>query len=128
MRANRSQVLSDRVGDRVVLLIENRSGIVNYYLSRIALGPLPLLSSPALALVSIIAANVWRGCAFGFVNVWVGCAPAGAVFWSVCVSGFAGSDCSAPADSYPRSFSPRAVSNQKNSMPARLAFTFFQSS
>ena len=29
-----------------ILLIENRSGIVNYYLSQIGLGPLPLISSP----------------------------------------------------------------------------------
>ena len=55
-----------------ILLIENRSGIINYYLSRIALGPLPLLSSPALALVSIIAANVWRGCAFSMILQYAG--------------------------------------------------------
>src|SRR5258705_5216622 len=47
-----------------ILLIENRSGIVNYYLGRVGFGPLPLISSPILALVSVVVANVWRGCAF----------------------------------------------------------------
>ena len=34
-----------------ILLIENRSGIVNYWLAQIGLGPAPLLSSSTLALV-----------------------------------------------------------------------------
>jgi multiple sugar transport system substrate-binding protein len=55
-----------------ILLIENRSGIVNYYLSRIGAGPLPLLSSPVLALVSVIVANVWRGCAFSMILQYAG--------------------------------------------------------
>jgi multiple sugar transport system substrate-binding protein len=55
-----------------ILLIENRSGIINYYLSRIGLGPLPLLSSPALALASVVAANVWRGCAFSMILLYAG--------------------------------------------------------
>ena len=55
-----------------ILLIENRSGIVNYYLGRIGLGPLPLISSPILALVSVIVANVWRGCAFSMILLYAG--------------------------------------------------------
>jgi multiple sugar transport system substrate-binding protein len=55
-----------------ILLIENRSGIVNYYLSLAGLGPLPLISSPTLALVSVIVANVWRGCAFSMILQFAG--------------------------------------------------------
>jgi multiple sugar transport system substrate-binding protein len=55
-----------------ILLIENRSGIINYYLSLIGLGPLPLISSPTLALVSVIVANVWRGCAFSMILQYAG--------------------------------------------------------
>jgi multiple sugar transport system substrate-binding protein len=55
-----------------ILLIENRSGIVNYYLSLAGLGPLPLISSPTLALVSVIVANVWRGCAFSMILQYAG--------------------------------------------------------
>ncbi|HET8645614.1 MAG TPA: ABC transporter permease subunit, partial [Vicinamibacteria bacterium] len=55
-----------------ILLIENRSGIVNYWLSLLKVGPLPLLSSSALALVSVIVANTWRGCAFSMVLQYAG--------------------------------------------------------
>jgi multiple sugar transport system substrate-binding protein len=55
-----------------ILLIENRSGIVNYYLGRIGVGPLPLISSPILALMSVIVANVWRGCAFSMILLYAG--------------------------------------------------------
>ena len=55
-----------------ILLIENRSGIVNYGLSLVGLGPAPLLSSSALALVSVIVANSWRGCAFSMVLQYAG--------------------------------------------------------
>ena len=55
-----------------ILLIENRSGIVNYWLSRLGQGPLPLVSSGALALVSLIAANGWRGCAFSMILLYAG--------------------------------------------------------
>jgi multiple sugar transport system substrate-binding protein len=55
-----------------ILLIENRSGIINYYLSLAGLGPLPLISSPTLALVSVIVANVWRGCAFSMILQYAG--------------------------------------------------------
>jgi multiple sugar transport system permease protein len=55
-----------------ILLIENRSGIVNYYLGRVGLGPLPLISSPILALVSVVVANVWRGCAFSMILLYAG--------------------------------------------------------
>jgi multiple sugar transport system permease protein len=55
-----------------ILLIENRSGIVNYYLGQVGLGPLPLISSPILALVSVVVANVWRGCAFSMILLYAG--------------------------------------------------------
>jgi multiple sugar transport system permease protein len=54
------------------LLVENRSGIVNYWLSQIGLGPAPLLSSGALALASVIVANTWRGCAFSMLLQYAG--------------------------------------------------------
>ena len=55
-----------------ILLIENRSGIVNYYLSLAGLGPAPLISSPVLALMSVVVANVWRGCAFSMILLYAG--------------------------------------------------------
>jgi multiple sugar transport system permease protein len=55
-----------------IMLIENRAGIVNYWLSLAHLGPLPLLSSGTLALASVILANVWRGCAFSMVLQFAG--------------------------------------------------------
>ena len=55
-----------------ILLIENRSGIINYYLSRAGIGPLPLISSPTLALASVVVANVWRGCAFSMILQFAG--------------------------------------------------------
>ncbi len=50
-----------------VLLVENRSGIANYFLSFFGGGPYPWLSSSTLALVSVIAANTWRGSAFSMI-------------------------------------------------------------
>jgi multiple sugar transport system permease protein len=55
-----------------ILLIENRAGIANYALSVVGLGPLPFLSSGTLALASVIAANVWRGCAFSMILQFAG--------------------------------------------------------
>jgi multiple sugar transport system substrate-binding protein len=55
-----------------ILLIENRSGIINYYLSQAGIGPLPLISSPTLALASVVVANVWRGCAFSMILLYAG--------------------------------------------------------
>lgn len=55
-----------------ILLIENRSGIVNYLLSLAGQGPLPLVSSGPLALTSLIAANGWRGCAFSMILIYAG--------------------------------------------------------
>ena len=55
-----------------ILLIENRSGIVNYWLSQIGVGPAPLLSSSVLALLSVIVANTWRGCAFSMLLQYAG--------------------------------------------------------
>ncbi len=55
-----------------ILMVENRSGIVNHYLSLVGVGPLPLLSSAGLALAAVIAANAWRGCAFSMILQFAG--------------------------------------------------------
>jgi multiple sugar transport system substrate-binding protein len=55
-----------------ILLMENRAGIANYLLSLAHLGPLPFLSTPAMALSSVIAANGWRGCAFSMILQYAG--------------------------------------------------------
>ena len=55
-----------------ILLIENRSGIVNYWLAQLGLGPAPLLSSGSLALASVIVANTWRGTAFSMLMQYAG--------------------------------------------------------
>ncbi|MEO6212215.1 MAG: extracellular solute-binding protein, partial [Vicinamibacterales bacterium] len=55
-----------------ILLMENRSGLVNYWLTTAGVGPLPLLSSSSLAVVSVIIANTWRGCAFSMVLQYAG--------------------------------------------------------
>jgi multiple sugar transport system permease protein len=55
-----------------ILLIENRSGIVNYWLAQVGLGPAPLLSSATLALMSVIVANTWRGTAFSMLMQYAG--------------------------------------------------------
>jgi multiple sugar transport system substrate-binding protein len=55
-----------------ILLVENRSGIVNYWLSQFGLGPAPLLSSSGLALASVIVANTWRGTAFSMLMQYAG--------------------------------------------------------
>jgi len=55
-----------------ILLIENRSGLVNYWFARMGLGPLPLLSSTTLALISVIVANTWRGTAFSMLMQYAG--------------------------------------------------------
>ena len=55
-----------------ILLVENRSGIVNYWLAQVGLGPAPLLSSSTLALASVIVANTWRGTAFSMLMQYAG--------------------------------------------------------
>lgn len=55
-----------------ILLMENRAGLVNYWLTGLGVGPLPLLSSGGLAVVSVIMANTWRGCAFSMVLQYAG--------------------------------------------------------
>jgi len=55
-----------------ILLVENRSGIANYLLSLLGLGPLPFLSAPGVALASVIAANVWWGSAFSMILQYAG--------------------------------------------------------
>ncbi len=55
-----------------ILLVENRAGIANYVLSFVGLGPLPFLSVGGWALASVVAANVWRGCAFSMILQYAG--------------------------------------------------------
>ncbi|HXG87138.1 MAG TPA: extracellular solute-binding protein [Vicinamibacterales bacterium] len=55
-----------------ILLIENRAGIVNYWLAQVGLGPAPLLSSGTLAIASVIVANTWRGTAFSMLMQYAG--------------------------------------------------------
>ena len=55
-----------------ILLVENRSGILNYLLSLLGLGPLPFLSSPGIALASAVVANVWWGSAFSMILQYAG--------------------------------------------------------
>ena len=50
-----------------ILLVENRSGIASYLLSLLGQPPWPWLSSPTLAMVSLVAANTWRGSAFSMI-------------------------------------------------------------
>jgi multiple sugar transport system substrate-binding protein len=50
-----------------ILLVENRAGIANYLLSLLGAGPVPFLSVGGWALASVVAANVWRGCAFSMI-------------------------------------------------------------
>lgn len=55
-----------------IILMENRSGLANYWLTQVGIGPLPLLSSGLLAVGSVILANTWRGCAFSMVLQYAG--------------------------------------------------------
>jgi multiple sugar transport system permease protein len=50
-----------------ILLVENRSGVANYLLSLAGQAPQPWLSAPAMALLSVIVANTWRGSAFSMI-------------------------------------------------------------
>ena len=50
-----------------ILLVENRSGIASYLLSLLGQPPWPWLSSPSLAMVSLVIANTWRGSAFSMI-------------------------------------------------------------
>jgi len=55
-----------------ILLVENRSGILNYLLSLVGVGTLPFLSSPGIALACTIVANVWWGSAFSMILLYAG--------------------------------------------------------
>jgi multiple sugar transport system permease protein len=55
-----------------ILLMENRAGIATYLLSFAGLANVPFLSSGAMALTSVIVANVWRGCAFSMILEYAG--------------------------------------------------------
>ena len=55
-----------------ILLVENRSGILNYALSLFGLGPFPFLSSSGVALAAAIVANVWWGSAFSMILQYAG--------------------------------------------------------
>ena len=55
-----------------ILLMENRAGIANYFLSTIGIGQQPFLSTAGMALGSVIVANAWRGCAFSMILQFAG--------------------------------------------------------
>lgn len=55
-----------------LLLDESSIGVINYLLSRLGLWSVPLLSTPAGALLSTIIANVWRGTAFSMTLQYAG--------------------------------------------------------
>src|SRR5262249_23732829 len=55
-----------------ILLMENRAGIANYFLSMIGIGQQPFLSSAGMALGSVIVTNTWRGCAFSMILQFAG--------------------------------------------------------
>src|SRR5712691_8458717 len=40
------------------------------HLSQAGMGPLPLISSPVLALASLVLVNAWRGCAFSMILIY----------------------------------------------------------
>src|SRR5262249_5687823 len=47
-------------------------GVLNYYLGAVGLGPLPWLSDPRLALVSITLVDAWRTIPFMFLVMYAG--------------------------------------------------------
>jgi len=49
-----------------------RVGVLNYYLGAVGLGPLPWLSDPRLALVSITLVDAWRTIPFMFLVMYAG--------------------------------------------------------
>lgn len=51
---------------------ESPAGIVNFYLSKIGVGPVRFLSDPNIALISVIIANVWRGTATNMILIYAG--------------------------------------------------------
>ncbi|WP_233275712.1 carbohydrate ABC transporter permease [Salibacterium aidingense] len=51
---------------------ETDSGIFNYILSFIGMGPQPFLSDPLLSLLSVTIANIWRGTAFSMILIYAG--------------------------------------------------------
>jgi multiple sugar transport system substrate-binding protein len=55
-----------------ILLMENRAGIANYFLSMIGVPAQPFLSAAGMALGSVIVANAWRGCAFSMILQFAG--------------------------------------------------------
>ena len=55
-----------------ILLMENRAGIANYFLSTIGVAPQPFLSAAGMALGSVIVTNAWRGCAFSMILQFAG--------------------------------------------------------
>jgi multiple sugar transport system permease protein len=55
-----------------VILNEANYGLANQILAVVGLGPVAWLSDPQNALMSIIAANVWRGTAFSMILMYAG--------------------------------------------------------
>ncbi|WP_290590151.1 sugar ABC transporter permease [Alicyclobacillus sp.] len=55
-----------------MLMDESPSGILNFLLSKVGIGHVAFLSSPSVALVSVIVANIWRGTAFSMIMQYAG--------------------------------------------------------
>ncbi|MFA9382059.1 MAG: carbohydrate ABC transporter permease, partial [Acetanaerobacterium sp.] len=55
-----------------ILYSETASGILNYLLSLVGLGPVAFLTNPVLALVFMTLANVWRGTAQSMILLYAG--------------------------------------------------------
>jgi ABC-type sugar transport systems, permease components len=55
-----------------ILYSETQTGILNYILSLLGLGPVPFLTDPFMALVFMTLANVWRGTAQSMILLYAG--------------------------------------------------------
>lgn len=55
-----------------MLLSEGSYGIFTHWLSQLAVRPLPFLSTPGMALLSVTVANIWRGTAFSMILQYAG--------------------------------------------------------
>ena len=55
-----------------ILYNESPSGIINYLISFVGIGPVPFFTSPVIALFAISVANVWRGTAQSMILLYAG--------------------------------------------------------
>ncbi|WP_431801196.1 carbohydrate ABC transporter permease [Halobacillus andaensis] len=55
-----------------MLYDETDAGIINYMLGIAGIGPIPFLSDPTMALLSVTLANIWRGTAFSMILMYAG--------------------------------------------------------